>query len=93
MKTTNEVKIIQPIEGAAVSTEILATSIVAISEGVKKLLAGPLAHDTLVLLIQDAAPSIPSGYLKKAKVGQREIKAVLAGIEALAKTHLKPKKP
>lgn len=65
-----------------VATEILATSIVAISDGIRKLRAGRLNDRALLLLIQDAAPSIGgrSGY---GKISIKEIKAVLEGMESL----------
>lgn len=84
------VKIVQSAD-KPVPVEVLAESIVAISDGIKKLLAGPIAEDTLVLLIQHAAPTIGSRY-NRTNLGTREIRATLRGIEALAKVHLKPKK-
>lgn len=72
-----------------VPVEVLAESIKAISDGVKKLRSGPLNDKCLVLLIQHAAPSL-SGYNNR--VGACHIRAVLEGIESLEKTYLKPKK-
>ena len=43
-----------------VAPEILAQAISEIADGVKKLLNGPLRHDTLVLLIQNSCPGRPS---------------------------------
>lgn len=72
---------------AEVATEVLAAAIVAMAEGVKKLRAGPIKDRTLCLLIADASPSYGKG-----SVNMREVKAVLDGIEALERTHLKSKK-
>lgn len=72
---------------AEVATEMLAAAIVAMAEGVKKLRAGPIKDRTLCLLIADASPSYGKG-----SVNMREVKAVLDGIEALERTHLKSKK-
>lgn len=69
-----------------VPTEVLADSIVAIAAGFKKLRAGRLTDRALLLLIQDAAPSIAHK-----PISQREIKAVLEGIENLERTFLKKK--
>ncbi|CAN0152942.1 unnamed protein product [Phaeothamnion confervicola] len=67
--------------------EVLADSIKAISEGVRKLRAGRLNERALVLLIQHAAPS-PTG----SPLSQRAVKDVLAGIDALEREYLKPVK-
>lgn len=64
----------------AVPVEVLAQSIVSISAGIKKLLAGPINERGLCLLIQHAAPTTLS---------QKEIKSVLKGIADLEKTYLK----
>ncbi len=69
-----------------IPTEVLAESIVAISEGIKKLRAGRLTDRALLLLIQDAAPSI-----RNKPISQREIKAVLEGIENLERAFIKKK--
>ncbi len=72
-----------------VPTEILADAIVAIAAGVKKLRSGRLADRTLCMLIADAAPTYGK-YPAKA-VTRRDVHAVLDGIEALERTHLKKK--
>lgn len=74
----------------AVPVEVLAESIVAISAGIRKLLAGPLNEKALHLLIQNAAPAINSGYPQR-RVSIGEIRAVLQGIEGLEKTYIKKK--
>lgn len=51
-----------PNEKTPVPVEVMADAIVAISEGVKKLMAGPLNEKALILLIQNAAPGIKVGY-------------------------------
>lgn len=69
-----------------VPVEVLATSIKSISQGTKKLLAGPLNHSALVLLIQHAAPTV-----RGRKVSVVDVKAVLEGMESLEKAFLKSK--
>ena len=63
-------------------TEIIASSIVAISEGIKKLRAGRLNDRALHLLIQHAAPR---------KISLEDIRSVMAGLDNLASYHLKSK--
>lgn len=75
-----------------VPTEVLATSITAIAEGVRKLRAGRLNDRALYLLVQDASPSVGGKY-NSSKLSMKEIKAVFAGIEDLERTFLKPSKP
>ena len=65
---------VKVIEEAEVPTEVLASAIVTIAEGVKKLRSGRLSDRALFILIQDATPG---------SIGIREIKAVLDGIENL----------
>ncbi len=74
-------------ENTPVATEVLATEIVAISAGIKKLRAGRLTDRALFLLIQHAAPTV--GKYNASKVGIAEIKAVLEGMESLEATFLK----
>lgn len=73
---------------AEVPTEVLADAIVTIAQGVKKLRAGRLNDDALCMLIAYATPAVGKTYPKK-QVGKREVRAVLAGIEALERTYLK----
>jgi hypothetical protein len=70
-----------------VPTEVLAASIVAISDSMKKLRAGRLTDRALYLLIQDAAPTLQGRPPKK--ISMKEIKAVFAGIESLESTFVK----
>lgn len=76
-------------EERPVPIEVLAESIKAISDGVKKLRAGPLNERALVLLIQHAAPNI--GKWGTNRIGMTEIKAVLEGMESLETAYLKKK--
>jgi hypothetical protein len=77
-------------EGAdEVPTEVLAQSIAAIAEGVRKLRTGRLNDRALVLLIQHASPSV--GVYKPRKIGTVEVRAVLDGIDALEATYLRKK--
>lgn len=71
-----------------VPTEIIASAIVAISQGVKKLRSGRLTDKALILLIQHAAPG-KKGRFGSKPVTTTEVKAVLAGLESLAGTFLK----
>lgn len=77
---------VKQIPEKEIPTEVLADSIVAISQGVRKLRSGRLTDRALLLLIQDAAPSI-----QHKPISQREIKAVLEGIDSLERTFLKKK--
>lgn len=84
-------KITQVVNDAEMTTAVLASEVTRISAGIKKLRAGKLNDDTLVLLIQHAAPSLknhgrPYG---KSPVSARAIRAVLDGLESLATAHLK----
>jgi len=74
----------EPIEIA-----MLADSIVAISEGIKKLRNTRLKDDALYLLIQHACPVIKNGYGESKKISVKQIKVVFAGIESLRSTYLK----
>jgi hypothetical protein len=76
--------IVKQIEEAPVAAEILAESIVTISKGVKKLMAGPLADDALVLLIQEAAGG-------RGKVSQGDVRLVLKSIGKLEELYVRRK--
>jgi hypothetical protein len=69
---------------AAIAGEVIAESILQISEALRQLRKGRLNERALILLIQHAAPSVGSGLLT-----QREVKAVLHGIEHLETEYLK----
>lgn len=84
MKTEVAVK---QVEGATVTVEVLATSIQAIADGMKRLLAGKLNEKALILLIQHAAPQV--GRFPPKPISQKEIKAVLHGIASLQREYLK----
>lgn len=73
-----------------IPTEIIATHIKAISDGIKKLRSGRLNDKALFLLIQNAAPSIGGKYSTQ-KVSITEIRAVFQGLESLEDTYLKNK--
>jgi hypothetical protein len=88
-ETQVAVKTIKVLPTDDTTVEILASSIVAISEGIRKLRAGPLNEKALVLLIQHAAPT--TGY-NGTRPGVQEIRAVLDGMESLEKQYLKPRK-
>lgn len=75
-------------EGEEITVEVMAQSIKAISEGVKKLKSTRLNDKALYLLIQHAAPNV-GGRFGDAKIGMTEIKGVIEGIENLEATFLK----
>lgn len=83
--------VVKQDEKKPIAVEVLAHAITEIAQGVRKLRAGPLNDAALVLLIEHAAPR-PSGGYRVTKVGKREIKAVLDGIDALEATYLKKRK-
>lgn len=70
-----------------VPTEVLADSVVAIAEGVRKLRSGRLSDNALFLLIQHAAPGVGSRGYKPLSL--KTIKAVFAGIDALEATYIR----
>lgn len=85
-----KVKVVQLDEQKPVPIQVIADSIVAISDGVKKLRSGPLNERALLLLIQHAAPTV-GGRGRYTAIGVKEIKAVLDGMESLEETFLKKK--
>lgn len=83
MKTASKVAIKQPEPPAEeLSTEVIASALVSISDGIKKLRAGSLNDRALVLLIQHAMPQAerPTG---------KQIRAVLDAAEGLKNEYLK----
>lgn len=78
-----DVKVIQ--NEKEVPTEIIAESILAISEGIKRLRNGMLNDKALVLLIQHAAPSVK---YNGGKLSATEVRAVLDGMESLERAYL-----
>lgn len=74
-----------------VPIEVIAEAIVAISEGIRKLRAGPLNDRALILLIQHAAPAVGGRY-QNTQLSIKDIKATLEGIESLEREYLKPRK-
>lgn len=72
-----------------VPTEVFATSVKSISDGIKKLRSGRLNDRALFLLIQDAVGGVGPERGPKQKLALRDIKAVLDGIEALERTFLR----
>jgi hypothetical protein len=82
--------VVKQDEQKPVPVEVMADAIVAISQGMKKVMAGPLNEKAIVLLIQHAAPPYRYGMQSK-KVGTVEIKCVLEGIQGLERTYLKAK--
>ena len=88
---TTEV-VVKQNEEKPVPVEVLAEAILSISEGVKKLRAGPLNERALLLLIQNAAPAMKSGRYHRTPVTTKMVNAVLQGMDALEREYLKPKK-
>lgn len=74
-----------------VPIEVIAESIVSISQGVQKLLAGPLNQNALELLITNACPKAGKGYSAKSMC-VRDVRAVLQGLQQLESEYIKPKK-
>lgn len=70
--------VVKQVPEKEVPVEVLATSIVAIAEGFKKLRAGRLNDKALVLLLAQA-----SG------VGKREVENVVWALDNLGETYLK----
>lgn len=79
-----KVIVTQKPDADEVPTEVLAQSIVAVSDGIKKLRAGRLNDRALILLIQHSATY---------KLPQVQVKSVLDAIEGLAATYLKKPAP
>ena len=86
------VKVTQNPNTPVVPVEIIAASIKAISEGMKKLRSGPLNDRALYLLIQHAAPNVNGGRWSKSALTVKQIKAVFEGIESLEREYLKKPK-
>lgn len=90
MNKNTEIKVVQD-PAAPVAAEVIAESVVAISEGVKKLFSSPLNEHAIILLITHATPAIGGRYNKKA-ISAGTVRAVLSGMESLEREYLKPKK-
>lgn len=85
-------KVTAVVNDAEMTTAVLASEIQRISAGVRKLRAGKLNDDTLVLLIQHAAPAVKQPgrrWNAKGPLSARTIRAVLDGLESLTTAHLK----
>lgn len=87
MKTSGPVVVKQNAD-MPIPVEVLAASIKAISDGVKKLRTGKLNDHALLMLIAHACP-VPKGYPRR-PVTPKIVKAVLAGMEQLEREYLKP---
>lgn len=86
-------KITAILNDAEMTATVLASELQRISAGVAALRKGKLTDDTLVLLIQNAAPNVrkPGAHWagNKGPISARTIRAVLDGMENLAKAYLK----
>lgn len=71
-----------------IPTEVIASAIVVIAEGMKKIRAGRLNEKAIELLVQHA--STTTGYPQR-KPSLSEVRSVLNGLESLEKTYLKKK--
>lgn len=69
--------------GNEIPTEVLATDIVAIAEGMRKLRAGRMKDEALFLLIQH-------GFSLKGRPSIRTIKALFDVIADLERMYIKP---
>jgi len=85
-------KEIKVVENPGAPTEVMAEHIIAISQGIKKLVDGPLKLETLVILIQHASGYAYGRGRSPSLIPAKIIKAVLAGISSLEAQYLKPKK-
>lgn len=74
-------------ESDHVPAEILATSIKAIAEGVRRLRSGPLNKRCLMLLIQHSAPTYRGGK----RIAINDIEMVFDGIDNLERAYLTKK--
>jgi hypothetical protein len=73
-------KSVKVVEEAEVSVEVLASAIVNIADGMKKLRGGRLSDRALFLLIQDACPGT---------IGLDKIRMVLDAIGDLSKRYVR----
>lgn len=85
MAKSKTLKVVQAPDNE-VATEVIATHIVAIAEGITRLRSGRLTDRALFLLIQAAAPN----YRKPLSL--KEIKSVFDGIDALKSEFIKKPK-
>lgn len=83
MTINRKVKVVQE-DKAPVAVEVIASAIISISQGVKALRASRLNDRALLLLIQHAAPMVGNKPLS-----QKEVRAVLDGIESLEATYIR----
>lgn len=77
-----------PVQAVEVETDdtapkVLAQAIVKISDGMQKLLDGPLTNEAIVVLIHESVPV-------KDRPTKRDIKTVLAAVHGLAGKWVKP---
>lgn len=72
------------------TVEVMEKSIVAISEGIKKLRSTRLNDKALFMLIAHASPSYGRSY-PKTKICIRDVQSVIEGIESLERVYLKKK--
>lgn len=86
-------KIAQVVDDVGITTAVMASEIQSIGKAVRRLRAGKINEDALVLLIQHAAPTVrrPGSGYGKAAVTIKAIRAVLDGMENLEKAWLKKK--
>lgn len=86
-----KVKVVMPenLRDKVEAINVVASSIAAISEGIKTVRKGPLTEEAILLLIQSNCRSTVSGKTKKLEVPMSTIKAVLNSMDSLAETYLK----
>jgi hypothetical protein len=77
---------VKQLEGAEIATEVLASAIVSISAGVKRLRAGKLNDKALHLLIQHASPTQGVSGLR---IPISTIKDVLDGLSSLEAAYIR----
>lgn len=79
---------VRQTEGKEVPTEVLATSIKALADGMRKLRNGRLSDRAIFLLVQDASPNVGGKY-GSAKLSMKDIRAVFSGLDNLEAAFLR----
>lgn len=85
MKKKSDITIVHKPD-APIATEILAKHIAEVSRGMKRIMNGPLGHNALVLLLQDACGG-------RGAIAQADINLVLKNLPRLEELYIRaPKK-
>lgn len=84
LASTRNMRAVRVVEEAEVPVEVLASAIVTIADGMKKLRGGRINDRALFLLIQDACPQ---------SIGLDKIRMVLDAIGDLREKYVRPRSP